>query len=149
MSAPPTSDAVGDGIAGSGLVCPDSGRAAGLPTRDIAQTDEFSGGQTVITVPEIEATAPLQDETLYGAFIASAQSGLPGRNGSVAAGGVPISLTITPAGSRQTVFHAANVDTTRGVPARGLAPGAYTARWVLHDAAGDTRTETTRFTEAP
>jgi hypothetical protein len=149
VSAPPTSDAVGDGIAGSGLVCPASGRAAGMPTRDIAQTDEFSGGQTMITVPEIEATAPLQDETLYGSFIASAQSGLPGPHGAVVAAGVPISLTITPAGSRHAVFDAVNVDTLRGVDVPPLAPGTYTARWVLHDAAGDTRTVTTRFTEAP
>ena len=47
----------------------------GLPTRDIAQTDDLSGGQTVTQVPLIESTAPIQDETLYGAFIASAQIG--------------------------------------------------------------------------
>jgi hypothetical protein len=51
------------------------------------------------------------------------------------------------AGSRRRVFHARNVDTARGVPVAGLAPGAYAATWVLHDAAGDTRTITTRFVD--
>jgi hypothetical protein len=45
------------------------------------------------------------------------------------------------------VFHASNVDTTAGVPVPALAPGAYVATWVLHDAAGDTRTVTTRFVD--
>ena len=31
----------------------------------------------------IESTAPLQDETLYGSFVASAQSGLPGPHGAL------------------------------------------------------------------
>jgi hypothetical protein len=149
LSAPPVSDAVGDGIAGIGLVCPASGRAAGLPTADIAQTDEWSGGQTVIAVPEIESTAPIQDETLYGPFIASAQSGLPGPHGSVAAAGVPISLVLTRPGATRAVFRAANVDTARGVRVPALAPGSYAARWVLHDAVGDTRTLVTRFTDEP
>ena len=147
ISTPPTSDLVGDGIGGSGTVCPLSGDARGLPTRDIAQSDEFSGGQTVISVPVIESTAPLQDETLYGAFIASAQSGLPGPHGSVVARGVPVALTITRAASRREVFHSSNVDTPRGVRVRALPPAAYVAKWVLHDAAGDTRTLTTRFVD--
>lgn len=144
----PTSSAVGTGISGSGTICPASGRAAGLPTADIAQTDDFSGGQTVLQVPVVESTAPTQDETLYGSFFASAQSGLPGPHGTVVAGGVPVSLTIRPAGSRHSVFHRANVDTPRGVSVHALAAGAYVATWVLHDAAGDTRTLTTRFFEA-
>ncbi len=143
----PTSAAVGLGIAGTGRVCPDSGRARGLPTAVIAQTDEFSGGATENQVPLIRSTAPIQDETLYGAFIASAQSGLPGPHGSVSAGGVPIALTIRPAGSRARVFRAANVDTRRGVAVPALTPGAYVATWLLHDAAGDTRTVTTRFVD--
>lgn len=148
QTAPKPSAAIGQGIAGTGTICPGSGRAKGLSTADIAQTDDFSGGQTVLQVPSIESTAPIQDETLYGPFVASAQSGLPGPHGSVVAGGVPISLTITPAGSGHAVFHAADVDTPRGVRVSGLAPGAYTARWVLRDRNGDTRTVTTRFDEA-
>jgi hypothetical protein len=147
VSKTPTSSAVGQGIAGSGTVCPDSGRAHGLPTAVIAQTDDFSGGETETQVPLIESTAPIQDETLYGGFTASAQSGLPGPHGSVSAGGVPIALTITPAGSHTRVFHAANVDTSRGVTVPALTPGSYVATWVLHDAAGDTRTVTTRFVD--
>ena len=147
VSRLPISDAVGDGIAGSGTICPMSGHAKGLSVADIAQTDDFSGGQTETQVPQIESTAPIQDETLYGSFVASAQSGLPGPHGSVAATGVPVALTIATAGSRHRVFHAANVDTPRGVNVSGLAPGPYVATWVLRDAAGDTRTVTTRFVD--
>jgi hypothetical protein len=143
----PISDAVGLGIAGAGQVCPASGRAHGMPTDVIAQTDEFSGGETETQVPLIKSTAPIQDETLYGGFVASAQSGLPGPHGSVSASGVPIALTIARAGSRAHVFHAGNVDTARGDAVPALMPGPYVATWVLHDAAGDTRTVTTRFVD--
>ena len=147
VSKPPVSAAIGEGIGGTGTVCPPSGRAKGLSAADIAQTDDFSGGQTVTQVPQIESTAPIQDETLYGSFVASAQSGLPGPHGSISATGVPVALTITPAGSGHRVFHAINVDTLRGVDVPALAPGSYVATWVLHDASGDTRTVTTRFTD--
>ncbi len=149
QTSPQPSAAIGLGIGGSGRICPLSGRAAGLPVADIAQTDDFSGGQTVLQVPAIESTSPIQDETLYGAFYASAQSGLPGPHGATAAAGVPISLTIADAGSGgAVVFRAANVDTARGVQVSGLPPGAYVARWVLRDRNGDTRTVMTRFDEA-
>jgi hypothetical protein len=128
-------------------VCPGSGSAAGLSTNDIAQSDDFSGGQTITQVPLIESTSPIQDETLYGAFVASAQSGLPAAHGSTGAKGVPVALTITRAGSRRRVFHAANVDRPRGVNVAALAPGAYVANWVLRDANGDTRTVSTRFND--
>jgi hypothetical protein len=147
VSKLPISDAVGDGIGGTGTVCPLSGRAKGLSTAAIAQTDDFSGGQTVTQVPEIESTAPIQDETLNGSFVASAQSGLPGPHGAISATGVPVALTIRPAGSRHRVFGAADVDTARGVNVPALAPGPYVATWVLRDAAGDTRTVTTRFVD--
>ena len=98
-------------------------------------------------MPLIASTAPLQDETMYGGFLASAQSSLPGPHGAGAAAGTPIALTIRAAGARRPVFHAGDVDTPRGVRVRGLVPGAYTATWVLHDANGDTRTLRTRFTE--
>ncbi|MGH2876287.1 MAG: hypothetical protein ACRDLV_08560, partial [Solirubrobacteraceae bacterium] len=147
LKGPPISGAIGSGIAGTGRICPVSGHAAGLPTADIAQTDEFSGGQTKTQVPQVRSTAPIQDETLYGAFVASAQSGLTGPHGSVSAAGVPISLTIRRAGGGRVVFHADNADTRAGVSVPALAPGGYVARWVLHDAAGDTRTVTTRFVD--
>ncbi len=148
VARPPVSSAVGTGIGGTGTICPSSGHAKGLSAADIAQTDDFSGGQTVTQVPEIESTAPIQDETLNGAFVASAQSGLPGPHGSISATGVPVALTISSAGTRHSVFHAANVDTARGVDVPALAPGPYVATWVLHDASGDTRTVTTRFVDA-
>lgn len=143
----PTASTVGIGPGGAGIACPDSGRAKGLSTADIALTDDRSGGQTVTQVPTIASTAPQQDDTLYGRFIASAQSSLPGAHGSTAAAGTPIALSIRPAGSPHRVFDAANVDTRHGVPVPALAPGTYTATWVLHDTNGDTRTLTTRFTE--
>ncbi|MGP0050834.1 MAG: hypothetical protein ACLPZR_18605 [Solirubrobacteraceae bacterium] len=147
LTAPPASTEVGEGVGGSGRICPLSGSAAGLPVSEIAQTDEFSGGQTVTSVPYIESTAPIQDETLYGAFIASAQSGLPAAHGSIGATGVPVALTITRAASRRPVFSAANVDTAAGAVVPALAPGSYTATWVLRDANGDTRTLATRFAD--
>jgi hypothetical protein len=128
-------------------VCPNSGRAHGLSSKDIAQTDDFSGGQTVLALPTIESTSPIQDETLYGSFVASAQTGLPGPHGSISATGAPVTLTITRAASQRPVFTAPNVDTTGGVDIPALAPGTYTARWVLRDANGDTRTLTTRFAD--
>ena len=100
-----------------------------------------------MSLPFIESTAPLQDETLYGAFVASAQTGLPGPHNSTENTRTPVGLTITPARSHHPAFHAANVDTARGVRIGSLAPGPYVARWVLRDANGDTRTVTTRFTD--
>jgi hypothetical protein len=145
-TTPPSSPAVGaPGYGGTGTICPADGRAGGLSTATIAQTDDFSGGQTELQVPNLQTTSPIADETLYGAFIASAQSGLPGPHGSIVATGVPVSLTITGAASRRVVFHAANVDTARGVAVPALTPGAYRAGWVLTDANGDTRTVQTRF----
>ena len=139
---------LGSPVTATSAVCPLSGSARGLSTRVIAQTDDFSGGQTVVSVPAIRSTAPIQDETLYGEFSASAQSGLPGPNGSVTAGGTPIALRITPVGSGRAVFSSANVDTARGVAVRPLVPGTYLAHWRLQDANGDTRTLITRFVEA-
>jgi len=146
-SAPATSTEVSTGLGGHGTICPLSGDAAGLPTTDIAQTDEFSGGQTITQVPDIQSTAPIDDETLYGSFVASAQSGLPAASGSIGATGVPVALTITRAASQRSVFHATNVDTAAGAAVPALAPGSYVATWVLHDADGDTRTLTTRFVD--
>jgi hypothetical protein len=144
--APPVSVAVGaPGYGGTGTICPTDGRAGGLSTRTIAQSDDFSGGQTELQVPNLQTTSPIADETLYGAFIASAQSGLPGPHGSIVATGVPVSLTIARAASRGVVFRVGNVDTARGVDVPALTPGAYSARWVLTDANGDTRTVQTRF----
>jgi len=147
--APPLSAAVGlPGAGGRGTICGVSGSAKGLSATDIAQTDDFSGGQTVARVPMIESTAPIQDENVFGTFIASAQTAVPGPAGSIATTHSPVSLTITPAGSRRVVFRARNVDTARGVVVRGLARGEYRAKWVLTDASGDTRTVTTRFAQA-
>jgi hypothetical protein len=143
----PTGSTVGSGPSGAGTICPASGHAHGLSTTDIAQTDDLSGGQTITQVPLIESTAPIQDETLYGSFVASAQSGLPGAHGATAAGGTPVALTITPAGSHHAIFHARNVDTSHGVRVPALTPGAYVARWVLRDANGDTRALSTRFVD--
>jgi hypothetical protein len=148
LTAPPITTQVGAALSTSTPLCPASGQARGLPAAgEITQTDDFSGGSTVTQVPLIESTGPIQDETLYGSFVASAQSGLPGPHGSVSASGVPISLAVSPAGSHHVVFHAANVDTARGVAVPALTPGPYVATWKLRDAAGDTRTVMTRFVD--
>jgi hypothetical protein len=143
----PSSLAVGLGVGGNGTICPSKGRAGGLSAAHIAQTDDRSGGQTVTEVPDIVRTTPIDGETLYGAFIALAKTGLAGRHAAVNATGASVSLTITSGGHR--VFHAANVATARGVSVSALAPGAYSAKWVLKDANGDTRTVQTQFVEAP
>ena len=148
MRSPPTSPAIGLGVGGNGTDCPASGRAKGLTTKHIEQIDDLSGGQTLTDVPNVQRTTPLQGETLYGPFVLQARSGLPGPDNTVYARRVPISVTITPAGSRHSVFHAQNVDTTRGVTVRSLRRGAYVASWVLTDANGDTRTIRTEFVEA-
>jgi hypothetical protein len=46
-----------------------------------------------------------------------------------------------------TVFSASNVNTSGGVPVKGLRRGTYTALWTLTDGNGDTRTATTQFIE--
>jgi len=67
LTTPPVSAGVGaDGVAGTGTICPVSGNAAGLSSRDIEQSDDLSGGQTLTQVPDIENTSPTQGETVYG-----------------------------------------------------------------------------------
>ncbi len=148
VSRLPISDAVGDGLAGSGAICPPDGRAAGLQDRQIVQLDDLGGGQTRTEVPQFSRITPLDGETLYGSFVVIAGAGLPGRHGGVLPAPATISVTITPDGSGAPAFEAANVDTTRGVAVSGLAPGPYRARWVLRDANGDTRTLDTQFVQA-
>jgi hypothetical protein len=148
LSSAPISVGIGiPGVAGNGTICPLTGDASGLSAAQIVQTDDRSGGQTRTEVPAIESTAPVQDATLYGPFVALAQTGLPGPNGSIVGAGAPVALTITPAGSRRAVFHAANVDTAGGAAVRGLPPGSYVAKWVLIDANRDTRMLRTQFVD--
>jgi len=122
----------------TGQTCPQSGDASGLPTSDIAQTDERSGGLTQIDVPEIADTTPMPGETLYGTFTALAES-----SDSVS----PVAVGIAPASGGPPVFTTANTDTANGVAVPALTPGRYRATWRVTDANGDTRTMTTRFTE--
>jgi hypothetical protein len=157
LSAEPTNDSAGDPTAiagGSALtdsICPSNGDATGLSATNIVQTDEFSGGQTTTEVPSIEDTSPMQGETVYGAFTAVAESGLPGPNNSVTPtdSTSKIAVSITPAAGGSPVFTSSNVDTANGVPVKALSPGPYKATWKLTDANRDTRTVTTRFIEQP
>jgi hypothetical protein len=156
LSAAPTSAAAGlpsplttGGVALTGEICPTNGRAAGLPSGTISQTDELSGGQTQTEVPDILDTSPSEGETMYGGFTALAESGLTLPDGEVLPtdGSSRVSLRIlTVRGAR--VFAARNVDTPRGVPVPALRPGEYTAIWTLSDVNGDTRTLATRFISA-
>jgi hypothetical protein len=146
--AAPTSPAAGvPTVALTGEICPLSGDATGLDTSSISQTDELSGGQTQTEVPDIEDTSPIEGETVYGAFTALAESGLPGPNNSI----MPtddtstIALSIAKASGGKAVFHTRNVDKATGVSVKALKPGAYEATWTMTDANGDTRTVATRF----
>jgi hypothetical protein len=139
----PTSQFAGEptvffgGGALTGAICPRSGRAAGFPAANIAQTDERSGGETVTEVANVASTSPLNGETMYGRFRAVVRP---------SAGRPRVSLKIVRA-SGKNVFRAANVDTRRGVEVRGLEGGNYTATWTVYSRDGDTRTVNTRFVE--
>jgi hypothetical protein len=146
--APPPSPAIGfPGAGGTGRICPRSGRAAGLPDADIAQTDDLSGGQTRTEVPSFEGMSPTDGETLFGPFIALARTGVPGPHGSVTPVTTRVSLAITRSTGGKPLFRAANVGTARGASVRDLPTGTYVARWVLRDANGDTRTIRTHFVQ--
>jgi hypothetical protein len=149
LSDVPVSPAIGvPGSTGTGTICPLSGHAKGLSTSLISQLDDRSGGQTRTEVPRFLGTAPLENATLYGNFIALAQTGLPGPHGSTTPTHSRVALTITRPGSRRVVFRAANVGTARGARVPELPVGSYEARWVLRDANGDSRTIVTQFVEA-
>ncbi len=148
LTAPPVSPAIGfPGAGGTGKVCPRSGKAVGLPTADIAQTDDLSGGQTRTEVPAFEGTSPTDGETLFGPFIALARTGVPGPHHSVTPATTRVSLTIARSAGGSPVFRAGNVGTAQGVGVRRLPTGAYLARWILTDANGDTRTIRTHFVQ--
>jgi hypothetical protein len=135
------------GAAGTGTVCPLNGRAHGLPTKLIEQTDDLSGGITRTAVPFLESVYPTDDGTVYGSFTALCKTFLPTSTNGTYAGGTPVSLTITRIGSAAAAFHSANVDTASGVRVPGLGAGTYHARWVVTDVNGDTRTYVTRFVQ--
>jgi hypothetical protein len=149
ITTPPTGPGIGNpGVAGDGTVCPLSGRAGGLGTGHIFQLDDLSAGTTRTEVPAITGTAPLQDATLYGPFVALAQAALPGPHGTTIPAHDRIAVSVAHAGSHRSVFHAANVNTSGGVAVAALPRGSYVATWVLRDAGGDTRTIHTSFVEA-
>jgi hypothetical protein len=141
--------ATNGGVALTGEICPLSGHAAGLPSGDIEQTDELSGGQTETEVPDIEDTSPIEGETMYGRFTALAESGLgqPGNTIIPTDGLTRVSLRIATAARDRTAFTAQNVDTVNGVSVPALRPGAYTATWTLTDLNADIRLVQTRFIE--
>ncbi len=147
--SPPLNGGVGQGgLEDTGRICPPNGRAAGLPSAAIEQTDDFSGGTTRTEVPQLVGFSPSAGATLYGRFVAWARAGVPGPHHSVL--GIPggrVSVTITPRGSGRAVFSAANVASGQGRPVASLKPGIYSARWVVRDAVGDTRTVTSVFIE--
>ncbi len=141
VTTPPTSASAGSIFGGGALtgeICPLNGNAAGLPSSTIAQTDEFSGGQTMTEVPSIVRISPSRGENVSGTFTARAGAGSPGSNSTIA-------LRITRSG--KTVFSARNVNAKNGVKVSGLRSGTYTATWTLTDANGDTRTVVTQFFE--
>jgi hypothetical protein len=157
LSAIPTNAGAGEstlnggGAALTGEICPIGGDATGLSTSDISQTDDVGGGQTQTEVPDVEDTSPMEGETVYGSFIALAESGLPGQDNTVfpTDSTSKVAVSIAPAGGGSAVFTNNNVDTANGASVTGLAAGTYAATWTLTDANGDTRTVTSRFVEEP
>lgn len=136
------------GVALTGTICPLSGRAAGFPTAAISQTDELSGGMTETEVPDIQDISPINGETMYGRFVALAESGLnmPGNIELPTDLVTRISLQILTVKGRR-VMSIRNVDTPQGVAVPALRPGSYDAIWTLTDLNGDTRVAFSRFIE--
>ncbi len=121
---PVNTEAGGPGIAGVGAACPSNGDASGMSTSALAQTDEQSGGQTVITLPDVADTSPMEGETVYGGFTALSEStGAPDA----------ISVSIAKASGGAPVFTNANTDTANGAAVPALTPGAYNATWTVTD----------------
>lgn len=156
LSSVPASTVAGDpstasngGVALTGAICPTSGKAAGLPSADIAQTDDLSGGQTETEVPDVQDTSPVDGEDVNGRFTVQATSGLatPGNTLIPTDAQSRVAISIVPSAGGASVFKTSNVDTEHGVAVAGLPPGPYTAIWTLTDANGDTRSAATRFNE--
>jgi hypothetical protein len=140
LSSEPMNTSAGEaGVAGTGTICPSSGNASGLPT-PAGQTDEASGGQTNVALPDVADTSPIQGETVYGAFTALSES---------TGAALPISVSIAPASGGAPVFQSTNTDTDTGVAVPALKPGTYKATWTVTDPNGDTRILSTRFIEQP
>jgi hypothetical protein len=146
LSAPPVgTGVVVTGVVGDGIACPFDGDASGMPANQIEQIDDLSGGITLTHVPLLADSSPSADETVPSVFTALAGAAVPGPNGAIVRTRAEIALAITPSGSKQQVFHAANVDTTTGVVVGPLAVGVYNAKWIVRDRNGDARTITSRF----
>lgn len=138
-SSEPTNDSAGDaGVALTGTVCPSGSNNAANMSTPVAQTDDLSGGSTVVNLPDVADTSPIQGETEYGTFTALSES---------TSEALPISVSITPASGGAPVFQSANTDTDNGVAVPALTPGTYNATWTVTDPNGDTRILTTRFIE--
>lgn len=136
----------GGGVTLTDAICPLSGHAAGLPSTNIMQTDELSGGVTETEVPDIEDTSPMEGETVYGHFTALAESGLTLPDNQLIPTDTVTRISLTIFGARgHRVVAIRNVDTRRGVSVPALVPGRYEAVWKLTDFNGDTRLEATRF----
>ena len=134
--------------AGTGLVCPDDGRAAGLPAGIIEQTDDFSGGLTRTELVGVASLSPNNGATLYGAFVASAQPALFGFNDSIYDAPATVSLSVKRLGAKHRTMFVRNVAVGHGVKINALPPGVYAATWVVTNVNGDTVTVHTRFVEA-
>jgi hypothetical protein len=150
LANPPLGHLVGIGGATlTGNICPPLGDATGLPSRDIEQTDDLSGGMTSTQVPDLGSFAPNNGATLYGPFVAQALPTLPGAGSSVyTAVHAKVALRIVSAATSRRVVSLRNVAVGSGVRVSALPAGVYRAKWVVTDANGDRRTLYTRFVEA-
>jgi hypothetical protein len=149
ITSPPIGALVGiGGATATGIDCPPDGRARGLPSTNIEQTDDFSGGMTRTELVGEASLSPNNGATLYGSFVAAAEPALFGPNQSVIPARGTVSLTVRPLHSKRRVLFLRNVATGTGVTVDGLARGVYSATWVVTNVNGDTVTVQTRFVEA-
>ncbi len=149
ITTPPNGPLVGiGGATGTGTVCPRGGRAAGLSTGDIEQTDDLSGGSTRTELVGLASLSPNNGATLYGPFIASAQPALYGFDNSVYGTRATVSLSVRRLGAKRRSVFVGNVAVGHGVRIAALGAGVYAATWVVTNVNGDTVTVHTRFVES-
>jgi hypothetical protein len=119
-------------------LCPPEGTYAvsGYPFG--GETDDFSGGRTLVGYAQVGGTAPLDGESIYGGsfrFFAEVLGG--------AGHGTTVKLDLTNAATGE--HRTAMVDPVAGAVVSGLAGGRWQAVWTATDAHGDVVVSQSRF----
>jgi hypothetical protein len=109
--------------------------------------DDRSGGLTIVNIPAVSSTTPLDGESVGSSFTAYAgATTIDDPTGTVISSSAPVRLDIRPHGSSGSpVVSAANVNTASGSAISGLSAGRYDATWTLTDVHSDTSTLLTGF----